>query len=268
MDITNQFFKLIEEELKEKPQTYYMIYFKDETDLWLGHDEYYSYDGKFLDDNDYYDDNIHEPKIYLDSSYFDDWFYESKLVKKLFDNGYWWSTPSNNYTVNQNALYFVVTNVLLYCNEYNLPYPYDIRPEWRCEIYSYIDSWGIIDNDFGFYDYYNKNYINAYNKYKNFNIQPNIISKLQKYKSDDDEEIETIIKAQKEKERKKMTPSLRYNILKRDNFKCCLCGRSAKDGVQLEVDHIIPIAKGGKTEPSNLRTLCFDCNRGKGIKIE
>lgn len=69
-------------------------------------------------------------------------------------------------------------------------------------------------------------------------------------------------------ERQKMTASLRYDVLKRDNYKCCICGRSAKDGVKLEVDHIVPISKGGKTKLSNLRTLCNECNRGKRDKYD
>ena len=70
-----------------------------------------------------------------------------------------------------------------------------------------------------------------------------------------------------DEQRRLMTPSLRYRVLKRDGFKCVRCGRSPEeDGVKLEVDHIIPIAKGGKTEESNLQTLCRDCNRGKGAR--
>lgn len=69
-------------------------------------------------------------------------------------------------------------------------------------------------------------------------------------------------------ERNLMTNSLRYDILKRDGFKCVLCGASAKDGVKLHVDHIFPVSKGGKTEPENLRTLCERCNRGKGAKYD
>lgn len=69
-------------------------------------------------------------------------------------------------------------------------------------------------------------------------------------------------------ERKKMTASLRYEILKRDGFRCQICGRSADDGIVLHVDHIIPVSKGGKTEPDNLRTLCQDCNLGKRDKLE
>ena len=61
---------------------------------------------------------------------------------------------------------------------------------------------------------------------------------------------------------------LRYDILRRDGFKCKICGRSAADGIKLHVDHIIPFSKGGKTTPSNLRTLCQECNIGKSNKIE
>ena len=64
-----------------------------------------------------------------------------------------------------------------------------------------------------------------------------------------------------------MTRSKRYDILKRDNFECKLCGRKAEDGIELEVDHIIPVSKGGKTVGNNLQTLCYDCNRGKKAKL-
>lgn len=58
---------------------------------------------------------------------------------------------------------------------------------------------------------------------------------------------------------------LRYQVLKRDNFKCVVCGRSlAKDpNIELHIDHIIPWSKGGETVIDNLRTLCSDCNLGK-----
>jgi hypothetical protein len=58
---------------------------------------------------------------------------------------------------------------------------------------------------------------------------------------------------------------LRYQVLKRDNFKCQHCGRSpAKEpGVELHIDHVIPWSKCGKTAIGNLRTLCSGCNLGK-----
>ena len=68
-------------------------------------------------------------------------------------------------------------------------------------------------------------------------------------------------------ERAKMTDSLRYDILKRDNFRCQICGSTQQDGVKLHVDHIVPVSKGGKTEPSNLQTLCDRCNMGKSNKM-
>lgn len=68
-------------------------------------------------------------------------------------------------------------------------------------------------------------------------------------------------------ERAKMSAGLRYDILKRDNFRCRLCGASSKDDVQLHVDHIHPVSKGGKTTPANLQTLCDRCNRGKSNKL-
>lgn len=70
-----------------------------------------------------------------------------------------------------------------------------------------------------------------------------------------------------EHERSLMTPSLRFKILTRDNYRCVLCGRGASDGVKLQIDHIIPVSKGGKTTEDNLQTLCKDCNLGKSNKL-
>lgn len=71
-----------------------------------------------------------------------------------------------------------------------------------------------------------------------------------------------------EEQRRLMSASLRYDILRRDNFRCQICGATAADGYKLHVDHIIPVSRGGKTEPANLRTLCERCNMGKGAKME
>jgi 5-methylcytosine-specific restriction endonuclease McrA len=62
-----------------------------------------------------------------------------------------------------------------------------------------------------------------------------------------------------------ISDKLRYQVLKRDNFKCCACGASpAKNpAVELHIDHIIPWSKGGKTTLENLQTLCSKCNIGK-----
>ena len=65
--------------------------------------------------------------------------------------------------------------------------------------------------------------------------------------------------------RKAIPKSIRFEVLKRDSFTCQYCGKSAPD-VQLEVDHIVPVAKGGDNSILNLITSCRDCNRGKGKK--
>lgn len=59
--------------------------------------------------------------------------------------------------------------------------------------------------------------------------------------------------------------SLRYNVLKRDGSRCALCGATKKDR-PLDVDHIIPRSRGGKTVEENLQVLCSKCNRSKGNK--
>ena len=58
--------------------------------------------------------------------------------------------------------------------------------------------------------------------------------------------------------------SRRFRVLQRDNFRCQYCGRTAKDDVRLEIDHIVPLCKGGTNEDSNLITCCMPCNRSKG----
>lgn len=66
-----------------------------------------------------------------------------------------------------------------------------------------------------------------------------------------------------------MTAKLRAWIKERDNHRCLQCGVSveAEPNLLLEVDHIIPISKGGTSEEENLQTLCWRCNRSKGAKL-
>ncbi len=52
---------------------------------------------------------------------------------------------------------------------------------------------------------------------------------------------------------------LRARNIVRDGGRCRRCG-SAR---QLEVDHIIPLSRGGGSEEDNLQTLCRRCNRKK-----
>lgn len=70
-------------------------------------------------------------------------------------------------------------------------------------------------------------------------------------------------------QRSLMTSKLRELIKQRDNFTCKICGLSNRHekNLLLEIDHIIPLSRGGLTTESNLQTLCWKCNRAKGSKI-
>lgn len=71
----------------------------------------------------------------------------------------------------------------------------------------------------------------------------------------------------KPKPKRKSLPSkLRFKILKRDDFTCTYCGKSAKDGAELHVDHKTSVKDGGTNEPDNLVTSCTECNFGKGAE--
>lgn len=57
--------------------------------------------------------------------------------------------------------------------------------------------------------------------------------------------------------------AIRRTVFERDSFTCQYCGER---GGKLECDHVLPVAKGGKTEIVNLATACFRCNRSKGSR--
>ena len=102
------------------------------------------------------------------------------------------------------------------------------------------------------------------------------------YRPNPDIDIEQYIKNKKSRDEKphklnfvarakskktKIKPSVRIKVFERDDFKCVYCGRSAQDGIRLEVDHIHPKSKGGSNKIDNLQTLCDECNQGKSDSI-
>lgn len=54
---------------------------------------------------------------------------------------------------------------------------------------------------------------------------------------------------------------VRKAVLDRDEYICRYCGHRSQT---IEVDHVIPVSKGGTSTPDNLVTACRDCNRRKG----
>ena len=55
-------------------------------------------------------------------------------------------------------------------------------------------------------------------------------------------------------------PKIKKVILKRDNYRCIICGRGRKDGIELVVDHIKPKDKGGTNNIDNGQALCMEHN--------
>lgn len=64
----------------------------------------------------------------------------------------------------------------------------------------------------------------------------------------------------KKRELEDFTETQKEEIMKRDNYRCVICGRGLADGVELQVDHIRPKDKGGKAEIENGQTLCAQHN--------
>ena len=63
-------------------------------------------------------------------------------------------------------------------------------------------------------------------------------------------------------------------ILKRDKWTCYICGsatpkrlRGTKEPNAPEVDHVIPLARGGTHTEANVRCICRECNIRKGAKL-
>lgn len=87
-------------------------------------------------------------------------------------------------------------------------------------------------------------------------------------------EAEKKAEIEKEKKRRKalrneITHKLRFEILERDNYRCRYCGASPKDdeSIKLEIDHIVPLDRGGTNDRDNLVTSCWQCNEGKKNKL-
>ncbi len=96
------------------------------------------------------------------------------------------------------------------------------------------------------------------------------VNYINAYESDDiyennDSENKVVDCSRIPKRRRDFNLRERFIIFKRDNFRCCICGRSPATtiGLELQADHIKPWSKGGETTIDNGQTLCRDCNEGK-----
>lgn len=55
-------------------------------------------------------------------------------------------------------------------------------------------------------------------------------------------------------------PEVKEEIFKRDNYRCVVCNRGIRDGVEICADHIKPKDKGGSNSADNGQTLCTEHN--------
>lgn len=63
--------------------------------------------------------------------------------------------------------------------------------------------------------------------------------------------------------RKRLNEEERVEIFDQDDWTCQACEYEGSYE-ELEVDHIVPLSRGGLNHESNLQTLCIECNRQKG----
>lgn len=63
--------------------------------------------------------------------------------------------------------------------------------------------------------------------------------------------------------------ALKEQVFKRDHYQCCNCEASPliEKTVKLEIDHIVPVSRGGTNDPHNLQILCHKCNQLKRASL-
>jgi len=54
--------------------------------------------------------------------------------------------------------------------------------------------------------------------------------------------------------------AVKQQALERDNYKCVVCGRGRESGMELHIDHIKPMSRGGTSDLSNAQVLCSKHN--------
>ncbi|MBW4564347.1 MAG: HNH endonuclease [Mojavia pulchra JT2-VF2] len=65
----------------------------------------------------------------------------------------------------------------------------------------------------------------------------------------------------------RIPPQVKTYVFQRDKYQCQSCGKTTLE-TDLTIDHIIPLARGGQNDISNLQTLCYTCNQQKKDHID
>jgi len=64
---------------------------------------------------------------------------------------------------------------------------------------------------------------------------------------------------------RRISRGLRWDVFARDQYTCRYCGQTPP-GVVLEIEHVIPVSRGGTNDIDNLVAACRECNQGKGTR--
>lgn len=69
----------------------------------------------------------------------------------------------------------------------------------------------------------------------------------------------TIVSRKPNSQRKRPSSAAREFVMERDGWRCVDCGAV----IDLTIDHVIPVSRGGTRARRNLQTLCRPCNEAK-----
>lgn len=78
-----------------------------------------------------------------------------------------------------------------------------------------------------------------------------------------------LLRAQLRRQREPIPNGLRYRLLRERAATCARCGQSPNShpGTVVEIDHVLPVSRGGTNAEDNLQILCQRCNAGKGNRF-
>ena len=68
-------------------------------------------------------------------------------------------------------------------------------------------------------------------------------------------------------ERTSWPKGLKRQLMRRQDNTCTYCGHRRRAS-SLDIDHVIPVARGGSNDPSNLQVICRPCNQRKGVQTD
>ena len=60
---------------------------------------------------------------------------------------------------------------------------------------------------------------------------------------------------------------LKRILMRRQDNTCVYCGYRRR-ATSLDIDHVIPVARGGSNDPGNLQVICRPCNQRKGVQTD